>query len=151
MKINVIIILSSSQTSLFGFTSINVCTLATKHSLLYSLESPLHWMRRKKSLFTTSNISPGWQKNENVWKRLKGIRVNGFPWKVPWTKSLGLWPLGFGLGTSQGTSFPMIPRQHFHILSHPKDLIAELHISVLCKTYWYILFCKQSTNVKQPV
>ena len=69
----------------------------------------------KKSLFT----SPGWRRNENVWKSLEGIMVNGVPREVPRSKTLGACgPSGFCLGTSPGTPFTMIPPRLFHTLSH---------------------------------
>ena len=72
----------------------------------------------KKSLFT----SPGWQKNENVWKSLECIMVNG----VPRPKTLGACgPSGFGIGTFLVTPFTTIHPRLFHTLSQ------SLHFPVL--------------------
>ena len=70
---------------------------------------------RKKYLFP----SLGCQKNDIIWKSLRGIIVNGVPWEVPRTKSLGTCgPSGFSLGTPLDTPFTMIPPQLFQIMSH---------------------------------
>ena len=50
------------------------------------------------------------------------VMVNVVPWEVPQPK-----PSGFGLGTSQGTTFTMIPPRLFQIMSK----YIELQLSVL--------------------
>ena len=63
-------------------------------------------------------FSPGWQKNENVWKSLGGIMVNVVPLEVPRSKILGACgPSGFGLGTSLRTPFTTLPPRLFQTMS----------------------------------
>ena len=72
----------------------HVCTFSYKHWPWYSLGSPR------------------WKKSGHVWKSLGCIMGNGIP-----RESRGKKPSGFGLGSSLGTPFTMIPLRFFHTLS----------------------------------
>ena len=93
----------------------NACTLTMLHCLWYTLGTGWVWRQYKKSLL----IGPGWQKNENMWKSLGCVVVNGVPRKVPRPTTLGACgPSRFGLGTSLGTPITTLPLRLFHTFSH---------------------------------
>ena len=99
-------------TSILGFYSTNICTFSYKHWPWYSLGSPS--AERNPSLLVREE---------------KIMILCGKAWGVTWwMESLGksldqkplgpAGPLGFGLGTSQWTPFPMIPTRLFNTLDH---------------------------------